>query len=136
MKNNLRIFGNEITRLLCSLAIIFIAFAHSAPIANAMANANINSGASQLTAYTLPDGTVPDFCFNSGEGFGEHALKTECEFCRIAGEIVPPNLTAAKINIVFINVEIAVPKLKLLNSNSIVLSVRSLRGPPNLYSIY
>lgn len=122
MKNNLRIFGSEITRLLCSLAIIFIAFAHTVPSSNAMS--------SELSAYALPDGTIPDICFNSGDNYGGHSAKSECEFCRIAGAALPQQTLDLSNHIVFAKTERIAVKAQIFTSCSVLLSVRSLRGPP------
>lgn len=123
MKNDLRIFGSEITRLLCSLAIIFIAFAHTASPSNAMP--------SQLSAYALPDGTTPDICFNSGNNYdGGSSVKSECEFCRIAGAVLPALSSVTGLHVAFASVKIIAPNGQVTLANSVLLSVRSLRGPP------
>lgn len=117
-------FGGEITRLLCSLAIIVLSLTHSIPSANATKN--------NISAYTLPDGTLPDFCLNSGTGLGEKTNNTQCEFCRIAGEIIPQNSSDLIQLVIFKSVEILGSNLNLARTNSIVLSTRSPRGPPTL----
>lgn len=122
MRNRLSIIGNEFTRLLCSFAIIIVAFAHTVP--------NANAALSNLAAYTLPDGSLPDFCFNSGTASGEKSAKTECEYCRIAGAALPhPSVNSIQF-ITFENFETILSKPRLPDTNSIALSVRSLRGPP------
>lgn len=120
-------FGGEITRLLCSLAIIVLSLTHSIPSANATQN---NIVQNNISAYTLPDGTLPDFCLNSGTGLGEKANNSQCEFCRIAGEIMPQNSSDLIQLVIFKSVEILGANLNLARTNSIVLSTRSPRGPP------
>lgn len=67
-------------RILCVMALVFAAFAHTAPL----------SAQSGDVAYALPDGTVPALCLNGGSQHPQKAAKDHCEFCRIAGSVATP----------------------------------------------
>ena len=69
-------------RVLCSLALVFVAFAHK-PMAAPV-------GQIDLAVYTLPDGTVPVLCL---PGSGDRDLHkntwhgTGCEACRMVASL-------------------------------------------------
>ncbi|UXN65644.1 hypothetical protein N8E89_08640 [Phyllobacterium sp. A18/5-2] len=73
-------------RMLCALALVFVAFAHQ-PIEAG------TGGQIDLAAYTLPDGTVPVLCL---PGSGDKDLHTSswhgtgCEACRLSGSFILP----------------------------------------------
>jgi hypothetical protein len=77
--SNLRLL--TLVRITCALALLLVAFAHR-PVAFAAVPFDV-------TAYVLPDGTIPDLCVPGNAGNGEiHA--TGCEFCRLASGIILP----------------------------------------------
>ncbi|WP_421851913.1 hypothetical protein [Oricola sp.] len=72
------------TRLLCVFALVLVSFAHRAPAANA-------GDLPDLSAYTLPDGTVLSICIGGRSGDdGDQDTSGACEFCRIAGAVALP----------------------------------------------
>lgn len=123
MNNKLRDFGGEVIRLFCSLAILLLAITHTVSTSNA---AQI-----EIAAYALPNGSVLDFCLNSGTAFGDSENNTQCELCRVAGAFVLPNTISVIKPIAFNSLEISGSEFQFSDANSIVLSARSLRGPPN-----
>jgi len=76
--------------MLCILALSFAAFAHrAAPFASA-ADAD-------LSAYMLPDGSLPVLCIG-GEATGDAAFPASiCPFCVLAKSIVAPSCWAASV---------------------------------------
>ena len=80
-------------RMLCALALVFVAFAHQPVIA--ASNNQID-----LAAYTLPDGTVPVLCLPGSDGDtekGKHHADKDCEACRISASVhlpAPPQVIA------------------------------------------
>lgn len=76
-------------RILCAFALFAIGFAHRVPA--------IETGVSpaEISAYTLPDGSLPDFCHTvyheeGGSHPDRHALSPVCEVCRIVAGIMLP----------------------------------------------
>lgn len=85
----MRKFWNEwrmAVRMLCALALVFVAFAHQ-PVAAFPAQTI------DLSAYTLPDGTVPSLCLTDS-GDGDHHKSawhgTGCEACRLVSSVILP----------------------------------------------
>ncbi|RCS24926.1 hypothetical protein DUT91_05625 [Phyllobacterium salinisoli] len=81
--------GRNMVRFFCAFALVLLAFAHKPVILSP------NSGI-DLSAYTLPDGTVPVLCLPSG-GNGdthdhrdEHQYGNACEACRISAAFACP----------------------------------------------
>ncbi len=70
-----------LVRITCALALLLVAFAHR-PVAFAAVPFDVS-------AYTLPDGTIPDLCVPGNSGSGE-VHPTGCEFCRLAVAIILP----------------------------------------------
>jgi hypothetical protein len=83
-------------RMLCALALVFVAFAHQ-PISASPAS-DID-----LAAYTLPDGSVPVLCLDNKVDQGSHKSAWHgngCEACRLSASIilpVPPMASGLKI---------------------------------------
>lgn len=76
-------------RILCTLALFAIGFAHRVPA--------IEPGVSpaEMSDYILPDGSMPDLCHTVDHEEGEshpdrHALAPVCEVCRIVAGIMLP----------------------------------------------
>jgi len=71
-------------RAFCAIALVFAAFAHRPAIANYPSDFDI-------TAYMLPDGTIPVICLTDSEGNPIHSGHAgDCEFCRIASTFAVP----------------------------------------------
>lgn len=76
-------------RILCALALLAIGFAHRVPVADA------GYVGTEISAYILPDGSLPDLChtFTLDEGQSHpdrHAFAPVCEACRISVGILLP----------------------------------------------
>ncbi len=79
-----------ITRMLCVFALLFVSFAHRVPAASPQA-ASLQTDV-DLSAYALPDGTLPVICHSpsqSDDG-GDIIFFSDCEFCRLAGAATLP----------------------------------------------
>ena len=77
---------NTVTRLLCVIALLFVGFAHRVPALSPQPDVD-------LSAYALPDGTLPVICHTpagTGDGSGNAVFSGDCEFCRLAGAAVLP----------------------------------------------
>ena len=73
-------------RMLCALALVFVAFAHQ-PISASPAS-DID-----LAAYTLPDGSVPVLCLDNKVDQGSHKSAWHgngCEACRLSASVILP----------------------------------------------
>ena len=65
-----------------ALAMVLVAFAHQPVFEDAERN---RAAAIDLSAYVLPDGSLPVLCFgDAGDGDGRTTLSTNCDACRIA----------------------------------------------------
>lgn len=77
---------STVTRLLCVIALLFVGFAHRMPAASPQPDID-------LSAYALPDGTLPVICQSStgtDDGSGSAIFFSDCEFCRLAGAAILP----------------------------------------------
>lgn len=76
-------------RILCTLALVFVGFAHQVP---ALAGDQLSS--EELAQYVLPDGSLPTLCVtvtdDTGRGHGKIGHLTGCEACRISASVVLP----------------------------------------------
>ncbi|MEM9473299.1 MAG: hypothetical protein AAGA00_15200 [Pseudomonadota bacterium] len=81
---------DTITRMLCVFALLLVSFAHSVPAASPQAASTQTSV--DLSAYALPDGTLPVICHSPSrtDDGGGIVFFSECEFCRLASAAVLP----------------------------------------------
>jgi|GEM_PF-720730 len=84
-------YGRKITgylvRGLCGLALVLVAFAHQP----AAVSGNPGARTVDLSAYALPDGSLPQLCISGLGDSGEAGFVLgPCEFCRIAGAFLLP----------------------------------------------
>ncbi len=83
--SNHNTFGT-ITRLLCVIALLVVGFAHRIPAASPQPDID-------LSAYALPDGTLPVICHSpagTDNGSGNTIFVSDCEFCRLASSAILP----------------------------------------------
>lgn len=74
-----------LARFFCVLSLVLVGFAHR-PVVYA---APITT---DLSAYVLPDGSLPSFCQAGVGSDGQPGARSgHCEFCRIAGAAVLPS---------------------------------------------
>lgn len=108
-------------RWVCTLGLLLAAFAHQP---SSYAGEDID-----LSAYTLPDGSLPSFCLN---GFDEdgHKVEIPCEFCRISGGIILPS----EVNSIWLRcnrqTESSRPVQSTKQIKQVFLPSAPLRGPP------
>lgn len=77
---------STVTRLLCVIALLVVGFAHRMPAASPQPDVD-------LSAYALPDGTLPVICHSpagTDDGSGNPVFFSDCEFCRLASAAVLP----------------------------------------------
>ncbi|WP_337660048.1 hypothetical protein [Anderseniella sp. Alg231-50] len=78
---------NTLTRLLCVIALLVVGFAHRVPAASPQPDID-------LSAYALPDGTLPVICHTpagTDDGSGNAIFFSDCEFCRLASAAILPS---------------------------------------------
>ncbi|MEP3105499.1 MAG: hypothetical protein ABJO54_00440 [Hyphomicrobiales bacterium] len=68
-------------RFLCAICLLFAAFAHQ-PVVFA-------GEPLDLSAYALPDGSLPSLCL-SNAGENGTVVEVPCEFCRISSSVLLP----------------------------------------------
>ncbi len=72
-------------RAFCAVSLMLAAFAHKPLVLPAYADAD-------LSAYVLPDGTLPVLCQTDFDGDGKpDGVSGHCEFCRIAASVDLPS---------------------------------------------
>ncbi|MEQ8305594.1 MAG: hypothetical protein RIA09_03455 [Hoeflea sp.] len=75
-------------RLLCALSLLLVAFAHK-PIG--VPEKIAAYGETDVVAFVLPDGSLPDICLTGGDGEEHHDAFAGCEACRlVASAGLPP----------------------------------------------
>ncbi len=75
-------------RIICALALLFVAFAHKPP---AVAGPSIPLN--EIAQYTLPDGSLQVLCLPSEDGtvkHDQHDAASGCEACRLAASVLLP----------------------------------------------
>lgn len=81
-------------RGLCALALLLAAFAHQ-PLTRAGPPGAVPP---DLAAYVLPDGTLPVLCLSGyGDESNGYSRDGACEFCRVAGSVLPPPQTCLPV---------------------------------------
>lgn len=78
---------SPLIRLVCALALVFVGFAHKVPSLAAAPSPT------ELSAYVLPDGTLPVICFSGhdeGGGNNGQVYGTGCEACLISAAAMLP----------------------------------------------
>lgn len=88
MVGRLNLVEHCMVRVLCTLALLFVGFAHRPPVIQPQPIA-----ATELAQYVLPDRTLPDLCLPSEGGKAKHGGQDQgpgCEACRLAGSLVLP----------------------------------------------
>lgn len=82
--------GALLTRILCVLALVCLAFAHRPPAIGGLAGPSAVQV--DLSQYALPDGTLPVLCHPAaGDGHTDHKkVASGCEACRISAALLLP----------------------------------------------
>lgn len=70
-------------RLFCALALLFVGFAHR-PMAYAAPSS------AELSAYALPDGSLPDLCLPGMDGKGKNQGAEPCYACILVSGMALP----------------------------------------------
>jgi hypothetical protein len=109
-----------LVRITCALALLLVAFAHR-PMAFAAVSFDVS-------AYTLPDGTIPDLCIPGNAGTGE-VHPTGCEFCRLAGAVILPEPSPEFWRVLAAGERIA-PLASALAIPPLAAFLHPVRGPP------
>lgn len=77
----------RVLRILCAVAILCVGFAHKPTVVGSQIPA------SDIAAYTLPDGTIPILCLpgqSDPDKQHKHASSDGCEACRITSSVLLP----------------------------------------------
>jgi hypothetical protein len=112
-------------RILCVIALLFVGFGHQ-PIALAQ------SAPVELSAYLLPDGTLPIFCLTDTDGSqkGKHLHAQPCDACRIgAAALLPPPADSVGQPFEAANVVAVIPPAGM-EPRRVLTANASPRGPP------
>ncbi len=75
---------NMITRLLCVFALLLVGFSHTVPAVSSKSTVD-------LSAYALPDGTLPVICHTpsgTDDGSSDPGFSGNCEFCRLGSAVI------------------------------------------------
>lgn len=77
-------------RIVCVIALLFVGFAHQAPVIRTSA------GTVDVSQYVLPDGTLPIFCItdndadDDGQTHGKMHMVHGCDACQIGASVLLP----------------------------------------------
>lgn len=117
--------------MLCACALLLVASVHQVPARSSAAPATID-----LTAYMLPDGTLPVLCLSPDEGDapGGGAHRHGCDACRIAAtsELLTPLGTLAP-PVYYRIVSAPLPVGTSMSPAPVIAGLRS-RGPPEFHT--
>lgn len=113
-------------RLVCAMAMLVLGFAHHVPSLEAR-----GISAAELAQYTLPDGTLPDFCLSIQEdGSGTTVKKSGCVACRIGSALVPPSREDSSGVRIAVRLAPLWPPRDFVTPDSPLAAMASPRAPP------
>lgn len=124
-------FGRKLSGYLvrgfCTLALVLVAFAHQpAAVSGIPGERTVD-----LSAYALPDGSLPQLCIPGlGDSSETGFVLGSCEFCRIAGTfLLPPPACLSQPIVRSVAIDFSAPR----DDNPAMTGHRPgapLRGPP------
>ncbi|HSO46633.1 MAG TPA: hypothetical protein VLQ68_01760 [Rhizobiaceae bacterium] len=112
---------NLATRIACAVALVLVALAHRPAV----------SVAADLSAYALPDGSIPALCLPGEDGGNDIAGDAGCEFCRISSAVLLPAPPAFAWPAKVFGERIA-SNTDATPARRSEFGTRSLRGPPSI----
>lgn len=71
-------------RIVCALSLLLVAFAHKPLDVSGGFQGSIDTS---LSAYVLPDGSVPDICLTGNDDGSHHVAASDCEACRLSASV-------------------------------------------------
>jgi hypothetical protein len=117
----------KMLHILCALALLCLSFAHTSPAVERPIPA------SEIAAYTLPDGTIPILCL-PGQGDGEkhhtHSFGNGCEACRIASSVLLPTPADVIGQTIAVAADKPLPPLRKTAFAQLLRPNASPRAPP------
>ncbi|MES2435274.1 MAG: hypothetical protein V4586_15810 [Pseudomonadota bacterium] len=115
-----RQFAQNVMALLLAVALVALGFGHRMALHDPV----------DLSAYAMPDGTLPELCHDGGTA--DHGAKDQapCPACRIIAAVELPQLiTLPPVELV--PVTVVWPDLALADASTHQPSAPPARGPPN-----
>lgn len=113
-----RQFAQNVMALLLAVALIALSFGHRMTLQNPV----------DLTAYAMPDGTLPQLCLDGGS---DHGVKDQapCPICRIGAAMeLPAIVTLPPVRLT--PVVVAWPAAALADATDHPTRAPPARGPP------
>lgn len=117
----------KLVRMLCAIALLSVGFAHKTPVIESAIPL------SEISAYTLPDGTLPVLCLPGHDENGKHHspdFGNGCEACRITASIVVPAPADSIGQAIVVAAEIQLPIRREAFYRQLFPPNTSPRGPP------
>jgi hypothetical protein len=120
-------------RMICAMALLFVGFAHQAPV--------FADGAfvpSEFAEYVLPDGTLPVICIDGkveGKHRHEQAHAVQCEACRISSAALLPNPVCGARERFRIEANAAWPIKVVVVHGQLFPRSRGARAPPGTLAL-
>lgn len=111
--------SNALVAVLVAFALVMTAFAHRPAVAGP---------AFDLSAYVLPDGSLPDLCIPGRSEGGKAAAP--CEFCRLASAIIVPQPPCEPAAILGVFIGRLAVLAQPVAAAPAVFPAAPLRGPP------
>lgn len=115
-------------RMICAIALLFVGFAHQAPVFAGGAFVPL-----EFAEYALPDGTLPVICI-AGKVEGKHrheqAHAVQCEACRISSAALLPDPVCGPSDRFRIEANAARPTKVVVVHGQLFPHSRGARAPP------
>jgi hypothetical protein len=116
-------------RILCALALLFVGFAHKAPMLD-----GASAQSAELSQYVFPDGTPHVLCLPGGSDDDEHEhpdFGSGCEACRLSASILSPTPEDTTGWLIRLPVDRVVPMHVETFRRPLLLPNAAPRGPPS-----
>ncbi len=116
-------------RALCTLALLFVGFAHKPAMAAPWLPA-----ATELAQYVLPDGTLPVLCLSSEHGKASHDGQDKgsgCEACRLSASVLLPVPQAGALEPILREIARSMPLRAEAHHRQLFPPNTAPRGPPS-----
>ena len=120
---------SPLIRLVCALALVLVGFSHKVPSFAAAPSPT------ELSAYVLPDGTIPVICFSGQDEDGGSSCQlygTGCEACLISSAAMLPLPLDSDRNPIVIPLETLTPPSAPASRRHVFPPNAAPRAPPAL----
>jgi hypothetical protein len=121
--------GQCMVRIICALALLFVAFAHKPPVVGGP-----SIPLNELAQYTLPDGSLQVLCLPSEDGkvkHDNHDAGSGCEACRLSASVLLPAPADVSGQLIRKQIDRVTPTRREAFYRQLFPPNTSPRGPPS-----